>query len=201
MVERIRDVTVAEAIAAEAGTDATPELVLGENVTPVIILQPRPPLAISGYLCGLVGVASGASALNTSHVGIFGRGFPTGPVIVRVNYIMITNTAGAQRTFRIFREDSPFTGFPSVAAVTGYINAGANPSGSVFSVTKNDDPAQEGDLIGEITIGDTPDPVRIPGPFILNDGILGVSATAINNTVRAVFGYEAWPAIRTQPPA
>ncbi len=199
MVERIRDSTVAEAIAAEAGTDATPELVLGEVVTPTLQLQPRPPLAVSGYLPGTIGIKVPAVALNTGHGGIFIRGRAPGPVIGRVNWCMIMHSEAATRVYSLRRVDSPFTGFPSTRAVPGYSNAGPQETGSVFSVIKNDTVAAVGDLLAafEMLAGDPP--LFIPGPWILNDGMLLISENTVNKEFRVAFGYETWPAIRVQP--
>ncbi len=197
MVERIRDVTVAEAIAAEAGTDATPELVLGEVVSPVLVMQPRPPLAVSGYVPGTIGVRSANVALNTSHVGIFGSG--VGRAIVRVNWMRIANLTGGSVPYTIRRVDSPFVGFPSVRAVPGYINAGSLSTGGVFSVTKSDTVAPQGVFMARVFIANADAPI-LPGPWILNDGILLVAAGVVNTEVDVSFGYEMWPAIRAQPP-
>ncbi len=197
MVERIRDVTVADAIAAEAGTESTPELVLGEVVTPVLQLQPRPPLAISGYLPGTVGLNVAASALNFSHAGCFISGF--GGAVGRINFVIITNTNAGLIGFQLRRLDAPFTGFPSVRAVPGYINAGIAQTGRVFSVTKNDAITTSGALMAQIFV--EPDTsIHLPGPWVLNDGALLISSAAVNQSVKAVFGYEVWPAIRVQPP-
>ncbi len=195
MAERIRDATVAEAIAAEAGTEATPELVLSEVVTPVIQLQPRPPLASSGYFPGTIGVNSAAVALNTSHAGIFGSGF--GRAIVRVNWCLIMNPTGGTLSYQLRRVDAPFTGFPSVRATPVYINAGGVTTGGVFSVTKSDTVAAQGVLIATFRIP-TLQNLMIPGPWILNDGALVVANTTVNTECRAAFGFEHWPAIRVQ---
>jgi len=197
MPERIRDVTVADAIAAEAGTEATPELVLSEVVSPVLLLQQRPPLAVSGYFPGTIGVQSVAVPLNISHVGIFGRGFG-GSAIVRVNWCIITNISGGTLNYDLRRVDSPFTGFPSVRAVPGYINAGLTATGDVFSVTKSDTVGAQGVFMARFSIP-TLQSLFVPGPWILNDGILLVANTAVNSDTRAAFGYEQWPAIRAQP--
>jgi len=197
MTHRIRDVTVAEAIAAEAGTDDTPELELSSIVTPVVQLQPRPPLAVSGYLPGTVGVDAAAVPLNTSHVGIFISGFAG--AIGRVNYIIINNPEAAARDFQIRRLDAPFVGFPSVRAVPGYINAGNTQTGRVFSLTKTDTVAAGGVLMATITL--QPDEkMTVLGPWIINDGALLVVNATVNSPVQALFGYETWLAIRTQPP-
>lgn len=196
MVERIRDSTVAEAIAAEAGTEATPELVLSELVHPVILMQQRPPLAISGYFPGTISVVAAAVALNISHCGLFISGF--GGAIGRCNWVKIFNRTGGDRTYHLLRLDAPFTGFPSVRAVPGYINAGSQVTGRAFSVTKNDTTTVSGAVLGSFRVldGETLD---IPGPWIINDGALLVANTSVNQSCRAAFGYEVWPAIRPQP--
>lgn len=196
MVERIRDVTIAEAIAAEAGTDATPELMLSEVVTPVVVLQPRPPLAVSEYFPGTIGVVSPGVALNTSHVGIYGSGFTN--AIVRVNWLILMNTSAGPLTYHLRRVDSPFTGFPSVRAVPGYINAGGTATGRVWSVTKSDTVAAQGSVLASIRL-EANSNLKIPGPWILNDGILLINCSSVDTEARALFGYEAWPAIRAQP--
>lgn len=196
MVQRIRDATVAEAIAAEAGTDDTPQLSLSEVVTPVVVLQPRPPLASSGYFPGTVGASSAAVALNTSHVGIFGSGI--GRQITRVNWILVMNGTSTAHAFTVRRVDSPFTGFPSVRATPGYINAGLVATGNVFSVTKNDTVAAQGVLMASLLLQASGD-LFVPGPWILNDGILLVALGTVNTALRVAFGYESWPAIRGQP--
>ncbi len=197
MTTRIRDIQVAEAIAAEAGTDTTPELLLRDDVQPVLQLQPRPPLAVSGYIPGTVGVSVAPSALNFSHGGIFISG--VGGAIGRVNWASITNTSGGILNFHLRRVDSPFTGFPSVRAVPGYINAGGAETGRVFSITKNDAVATSGTFMALLTVPDNTTTV-LHGPWIINDGILMFSSSAINIRVIAAFGYETWPAIRAQVP-
>lgn len=197
MVERIRDATVAEELAAQAGTDATPELVLGEVLTPIIVAPQRPPLASSGYSAGTICIASAASVLNFSHAGIFGSAF--GGAIVRVNWLRIFNETSGIAAVDIRRVNGPFTGFPSVRAVPGYINAGGNTTGRVFSITKNDTIAVQGALMASFRVR-ADDSLFVPGPWIINDGILMVAPTAINRASRAAFGYEVWNAIRIQPP-
>ncbi len=198
MVERIRDVTVAEAIAAEAGTDATPELSLGELVTPVLQLQPRPPLAVSGYIPGTVSLNVAAVALNTSHGGIYVSGFNNG--IGRVNWLKIINNTGGALGYTIGRVDSPFTGFPSVPLVPGYSNAGNTATRRVFSVTKSDTVGRQGIAIAADIVVQAASEMQIDGPWILNNGILVVSSDAVDTELRVMFGYESWPAIRDQPP-
>lgn len=197
MVERIRDATVAEELAAQAGTDATPELVLGDVLTPVIFAPQRPPLAQSGYVPGTLGQASAAAALNTSHVGIFGSG--VGRSIVRVNWAKVFNDTASGITVSFRRLDGPFTGFPSVRAVPGYINAGNPNTGGCFSVTKNDTVGAQGVFMATVFIqADSNE--TFWGPWILNDGALLVAHGTVNVALRAAFGYELWPAIRVQPP-
>ncbi len=195
MVERIRDATVAEAISSEAGTDATPELVLGDTVWPVVQLQPRPPLASSGYFPGSVSIVSAAVALNTSHCGIFGSGI--GRAICRVNWCIIYNDSAGSVTVTMRRLNAPFTGFPSVRAVPGYISAGVNTTGTVFSVTKSDTVAAQGASMGLFLIHANAS-LFVPGPWILDNGALLIAHSTVNTTLRAAFGYEVWPAIRAQ---
>lgn len=196
MVERIRDATVAEAIAAEAGTDQTPELVLSEVVHAVILMQQRPPSARSGYFPGTIGIAAAAVALNTSHAGIFISG--VGGAIGRVNWVKIRNSTAGALTYNLRRLDAPFLGFPSVRAVPGYINAGNTATGRVFSVTKTDTVGAQGVFMAEFIV-EADEEVHIPGPWIINDGILLATCTTVNQVVRFHAGYEVWPAIRVQP--
>lgn len=194
-LERIRDSTVAESVASAAGTEDAPDLKLSNLVTPVVVLPQRPPLASSGYFPGTIGATSAAVALNISQVGIFGSG--VGRAIVRVNWILITNKEGTARGYNIRRVDSPFVDFPSVRAVPGYINAGLTATGGVFSVTRSDETSAEGALMANVTVF-AADHLFIPGPWILNDGILLVAHGTVDKEVRAAFGYEVWPAIRVQ---
>jgi len=195
-MERIRDVTVAEAIASEAGTDATPELMLGDVVHPVVLMQRRPPLAQSGYFPGTVGVAAPPVALNTSHGGIFGSG--GNGAIIRVNWIRIQNATGGPLTYSLRRVDTPFSGFTAVAAVPGYINAGGSATGFVFTLIKTDTVAAVGTLMAVFNV-DNGHGIQMDGPWILNDGALVVSVNTVNKGINFVAGYEAWPAIRQQP--
>jgi len=197
MVERIRDATVAEELSAQAGTDQTPELVLGDILTPIIFGPQRPALARSGYLPGTIGRGSAAVALNTSHVGLFGSG--VGRAIVRVNWIQIHNNSGGSLSYSLRRLDSPFGGFTATQAVPGYINAGNPETGRVFSLVRSDSVAAQGTFMSEHTVADQ-ETVHIPGPWILNDGALLVACNTVNKPVTAAFGYEAWEAIRIQPP-
>lgn len=197
LTQRVRDVTVAEAIAAEAGIDEAPELVeLSTIIQPTIVLQPRPPLAISGYLAGTIGVRTPAVALNISHVGIFGSG--AAGAIVRVNWCKIMNGEATGRLYNLRRVDSPFTGFTATAAVPAYINAGGATTGRVFSMIKNDTVAAVGALIAQFRIQSNSSE-DIPGPWILNDGILLISHGTVDKECHVAFGYEVWPAMRLQP--
>ena len=196
--QRIRDVQVAEAISAAAGTDSPPELLELSNVVQAVIpLEPRPPLALSGYYPGTVGIQAAAVALNTSHAGIFGSGFNN--VIVRVNWVKVSNFTGGSLTYELRRQDSPFTGFPSVVTVPGYINAGNSANAQVLTVTKTDTVAPVGQFMARIVVADVTTEF-IPGPWILNNGILMVICTTVNKPVEFSAGYEAWPAVRQQPP-
>jgi len=196
--QRVRDVQVADGIAAEAGTEETPELFeLAPVIVPVIPVQPRPPLATSGYFPGTISLASAAVALNTSHIGIFGSGFNRS--IVRVNWLEIINNSGGGLGFTLGRVDSPFTGFPSVPVVPGYINAGNPTSARVFTVTKSDTVARTGVAMAPSIIVNANDSRLIWGPWILNNGILVLSCDTVNTEMRGMFGYETWPAIRDQP--
>lgn len=196
--QRVTDVTVVEAIASEAGVEEAPEVVhLNPVIQPVIQLQRRPPLAVSGYFPGTMGVSSGAVALNTSHCAIFVSGFNN--AIGRVNWIKIKNTTSSVLLYNIFRLDSPFTGFTAVKLKPGYINAGGKDTGAVFSLTRNNTVAGQGTIMANIQIEpDTKE--QIDGPWILNDGALGVFCTTVNTAVRFEAGYEIWPASRVQPP-
>lgn len=196
-MERIRDAMVAEEIAAQAGTDGTPELVLSDQLTPVVFAPQRPPLATSGYFSGTIGLTAGAIAANTSHAGIFGSGLAG--AIVRVNWIRVLNNSGGTTTFTLRRVDSPFTGFPSVAAVPGYINAGNPTTGRVFSITKTDTVAAQGVQVAAFLMFDQTSEV-FPGPWTLNDGILLLAPTVVNSSVVFSCGYEVWNAIRAQAP-
>ncbi len=194
MVERIRDATVAEAIAAEAGTEETPELVLGDVVSPVIQLQQRPPLASSGYFPGTMGVTSPAAATFNSHVGIFAAGVGGG--IVRVNWAMIMNTTASARTFTLRRLDT-VASFPSVRLIPGYIDAGNPTTGAVFSIRRNDTVGCQGVPIATFALeADTN--LFIPGPWILNSGGLILCNGTVNDVMTAAFGYEHWPRVRAQ---
>jgi len=196
LTQRISDVTVAEAISAEAGTEEASELFeLSTTIVPVIPLQPRPPLAVSGYYPGLIGGVSTAVALNTSHVGIVvstGRN-----LIVRVNFIIITNATAGQLGFELRRQD-PATGFTVAPRAPGYINAGPILSGAVQFAVRSNTVAAQGTLMADGIVVEAASSLRIPGPFILNDGAISINPDVVNTTSRAFFGYEAWPAARTQ---
>lgn len=197
MPERIRDAAVAEEIAAQAGTDATPELVLSDILVPVIFGPQRPPLAQSGYFSGTVGLRSAGVALNRSHVGIFGSGF--GGAIVRVNWVKVMNSLGSGALFTLRRVDAPFTGFPSIRAIPGYINAGNPSTGRIFSITKSDTVAAQGLQLAEFRIEANAE-MEILGPWVINDGVLLVANNTVETEMHAAFGYESWTAIRVQPP-
>ncbi len=195
MVERIRDATVAEEIAAQAGSEQTPTLVLSDTLQAVIFAPQRPPLASSGYIPGFVGTPVAAVALNTSHIGIFGSGAAS--AICRVNSILISNDTAGGVTHELRRHDAPFTGFPSVASVPGYIDGGSPTSATVFRTTKSDTVAAVGVLLSRIHV---PAGVAIVVPcrIILNNGMLTVNPSAVNTAVNVMFEYESWPAIRPQ---
>lgn len=195
--DRIRDATVAEAVAAAAGVDATPQLFLSNEVHGVVQLQPRPPLAISGYFPGTMGVAVGGVALNTSHAGLFISGF--GGAIGRCNWTLLENNTAGDLVFSLRRVDAPFTGFPSVRLVPGYINAGAQVSGRAFSVTKSDTVAAVGASFGSFVVEGS-ETLQLAGPWIINDGILVWTCDTVNTGFRVGFGYEVWPAFRSQRP-
>jgi len=195
--ERIRDSRVAEEIAAQAGTDQTPELELSDLLVPVIFGPQRPPLAASGYFSGTLGITSPAVALNTSHIGCFGSG--VGRAMVRVNWIKIFNDQSTTFTYTLRRLDAPFTGWPSVRAVPAYINAGNPSTGRVFSITKNDTVGPQGVLMAQVMVHADAE-LEIPGPWLLNDGALVIAQTQVQQEMRGAFGWEAWEAIRIQPP-
>lgn len=200
LTQRIRDSQVAEAISAAAGTDEAPELLELSNIVHATIpLQPRPPLAISGYLPGTIGDVSPSVALNNSHVGIFGSGFRR--AIVRVNWLKIINITGSETSYSVTRLDSPFTGAGVFTTKpSGYINAGAFPNGGVLLGLKNDEAAIIGTEMFDIRLP-TNTVETVWGPWILNDGVIFVVNQTVNSECRACFGYEQWPAIREQPPA
>ena len=196
--QRIRDVLVADAIAAQAGTEETPELLRLSNIVQAVIpLQPRPPLAISGYFPGTLGLSEGAVALNLSHIGIFASSDFNRNVVCRVNWIRIYNTAGGAQNFTLRRDDA-VTGYDATALVPGYINAGATSSGGVFSIQRNDTVGAQGTLMAAFRAeGNTT--LEIPGPWIINAGGLVVVHTTVNATLQVAMGYEVWPSIRDQP--
>ena len=199
MAERIRDATVAEAIAAEAGTDATPELVLSEVVSPVVLLQQRPPLASSGYYPGTVGGSVPGVALNTSHIGV--ACLRAGGTIARVNFMIIQNNTGGALSFQIRRVAQLNVGslFLTTPDVPGYIPAGNTASGGGFLARKTDTVAPVGLLMTDDILVVAAGSLRIPGPWLVNDGILSVNCKTVNSAFRAVFGYEMWPVVRAQP--
>lgn len=196
MVERIRDAQVAEEIAAQAGVDSTPPLFLNEGLTPVIFGPQRPPLASSGYFPGVLGIESGAVALNTSHAGIFVSGTNT-LTIVRVNSITIFNETAGDLRYHIRRLDSA-GGFSIAALVPGYINAGNTSAGGVFNAQRNNTVAPEGLLMAQVVVEATR-METFHGPWIVNNGVLLVNCGTVNTAIRIYMNYEAWPAIRQQP--
>jgi len=196
MVERIRDALVAEEIAAQAGTERTPNLFLNEALTPVIFGPQRPPLAASGYFPGCMGLLSAAIALNTSHVGLFVSGTNT-DTIVKVNRISIFNSSGGGLAYTIARLDD-VSGFTAVALVPGYISAGNPSAGGVFSVVRSNTVGGQG--VGMATVVVEPAAVEhFDGPWIVNNGAIIVRPTVVDTEVRVYINYEAWPAIRRQP--
>ncbi len=195
-LERIRDWTVADAIAAAAGTDTSPELVLSNVVTPVVVLQPRPPLAVSGYSPGILGFNVAAVALNTSHAGIFCASFGV-DVICRVNWIKIINNSGGDLNYFLNRLDV-VAGFIAAETIPAYINAGNPTTGRILTLSRSNTVAPLGVTMAQIRITNT-NTETIWGPFILNRGGLLVAPTTVNQPVRIMMGFEVWPAIRVQP--
>jgi len=193
--QRIRDVQVAEEIAAQAGTEGTPDIFLSDLLQPVIFGPQRPPLATSGYYPGVLGVNTAAVALNTSHAGLF---VPRASnIIVRVNRIGIVTAGAAVIGYDIRRQDVS-TGFILGALVPGYINA-ANPgAGAVFRMQKSDAVAASGTFMAQMIV-EAETVEWIDGPWILNDGGVTVSPVVVNTAVRIFANYEVWPSIRPQP--
>lgn len=194
--QRIRDVLVAEELAAQAGTEGTPDLFLSDSLQPIIFGPQRPPLAASGYYPGTMGTSSAAVALNTSHVGIFVSG-TNNDSIIRVNNIKIVNVTVNPLIFTLRRIDDG-TGFTILGLVPAYISAGNPASGGVFSAVRSNTVAAQGDQMASIRI-EANDSQDIVGPWIVNNGILAVAGFAVNEPVEAVFSYEHWPSIRRQP--
>ena len=198
LTQRIRDITVAEAISSAVGTDEAPDLLeLSNSVQAVIPLQPRPPLAVSGYFPGTVAGVSAAVALNTSHVGI--GNLQTGGNICRVNFIIIVNSSSGQVEVDIRRVEG-LDDFTPTPAVPGYIPAGPTVAAGTFLGVRSNTVAVRGTLIGGPILLHGDSSLRIPGPWILNNGILAIAPITVNTTVRGVFGYEVWPVIRNQRP-
>jgi len=192
---RIRDVQVAEEVAAQAGTEGTPDLFLSELLQPVIFGPQRPPLASSGYYPGVVGINSSAVALNTSHAGLF---VPRASnIIVRVNRITIV-TAGAGVIGYDIRRQDVGTNFTLGALVPGYINAGNPGAGGVFRMQKTDTVAAVGTFMAQMIV-EANSFVHLEGPWILNDGGVTVNPVVVNTAVRIFANYEVWPSIRPQP--
>jgi len=195
MVERIRNAQVAEEIAAQAGTDATPPLFLSEALTPVIFGPQRPPLASSGYFPGCVGLNLTGVALNTSHAGLFVSGTNT-DTIVRINRITIMNSGAGESDYNILRLDDA-SGFSITPLVPGYINAGNPSAGGIFSAIRNNTVAAQGDSMGVVVV-EPGEHLHIDGPWILNNGALVVAPIAVNTRVQVYMNYEAWSSIRRQ---
>lgn len=197
LTQRVRDITVAEAISSAAGIDEAPAIfMLSPIIQAVIPLQPRPALAGSGYFPGTIGLTSIPSALNFSHVGI--QATDPGRSIVRVNWALLINTDAGGIEYRLRRFDAPVAGFTSVVAVPGYIDAGQDVSGAVAGLTKNDSAVTSGVSMARFNIA-AASQLFIPGPWILNDGALLISSNIINTQVDGAFGYEVFPATTVQP--
>ncbi len=196
MPTRIRDASVAEELAAQAGTEETPDLFLSDFVSPIIFGPQRPPLSTSGYFAGCVGVDVPAVALNFGHTGIFLNGTAAASII-RVNRITIENNTGADAVFTIRRLDA-IAGFTLVAAVPGYIDAGLPTSGGVFSCIRSNLTTLSGVQMARVRLASNA-VEHFEGPWILNNGALLVAPTAVNTPVMAYFGYEHWTSIREQP--
>ncbi len=196
MVERIRDPKVAEEVAAQAGTEETPPLFLNELLTPVIFGPQRPPLATAGYFPGCMGVAVAAVASNFSLVGIRVNGVNV-RAIVRVTSIRIFNAAQTARTYHIRRLDD-VSGVSVTPLVPGYIDAGSAQSGAVESMIRTNLTTVSGTLMASVEVApESSDTFQ--GPWIINNGGLLVTPSAVNVAVQAYFSYEHWLAIRAQP--
>jgi len=194
-VQRIRDAQVAEEIAAQAGTEGTPDLHLSDFLQPVIFGPQRPPLARSGYFPGIVGVASGAVALNTSHAGVF-VSETNSDSIVRVNSITIFNETVLIAGYEFRRLDDA-TGFTIVPLIPGYVNAGTPATGGIFSAVRSNTVAAQGVLMGQVVLEPSTN-VQFDGPWIINAGALVVNPTLVNSSMRVYMNWELWPAIRAQ---
>jgi len=196
MPQRIRDAQVAEEIAAQAGTEATPDLFLSDFLSPVIFGPQRPPLASSGYFPGCMGFSVTAVALNTSHFGIFVSGVLSN-AIAKVNSVSIQNSSGGALDYTIRRLDSS-TGFVLAGVAPGYISATPVIAGGIFSATKSDTVAAVGTEMAEVEVADGA-LEKFDGPWIINNGLLLVACKTVNREVRAYFNFEVWPSIRQQP--
>ncbi len=194
-LERIRDWTVADGIAAAVGTDRSPELLLSNIVSPVVLLERRPPLAGSGYFPGTIGINVAGVALNTTHAGIFVQGRVG--AMARINWARITNTTGATLSYNLIRLDV-VTGFTAVAAIPAYIGAGTPETGFVFSLSRSNTVAQQGVTMASFRVPNNTH-LEIQGPWLMNDGALLIAPTTVDQDIRISMGYEAWPAVRSQP--
>jgi len=194
--QRIVDVRVAEELAAQAGTEATPDLHLSDFLSPVIFGPQRPPLASSGYYPGAVGIITAAVALNFSNAGIFVEGTNT-LTIVRVKSVKITNPTAGVLDYTIRRLDDA-SGFTIVDTIPAYISAGSPATGGVRFVRRSNITTLSGVAIAGMTV-EANSSETFDGPFIINNGALIVSPTVVNTEVRVYMPYEAWPAIRRQP--
>jgi len=196
VTQRIRDAQVAEEIAAQAGTEGTPDLHLSDFLQPVIFGPQRPPLASSGYLPGSIGLSSAAVALNFSHAGLFIEGTNTNTV-ARVNSIRVFNETATRLGFTIRRLDDA-SGFTIAAAIPGYISAGNPESGGVFTAVRSNLTTLSGVTIAEVVVEPNTNEL-FDGPWIINNGALVCAPTIVNRAMRVYMSYEAWPAIRQQP--
>jgi len=196
MTFRIRDVQVAEEIAAQAGSEDTPAFELSPIISPVIFGPQRPPLASSGYFPGTIGAGLAPVPLNTSQVGLFVSGTNT-DTIVRVNRITIINETAGVLDYSIRRLDDA-SGFTLVNARPGYISAGNIVSGGVFRIIRSNTVAPQGLEQSEVVVQPT-SLEHFDGPWILNNGAVIVAPAVVNTAVRIYMNYEAWPSIRQQP--
>lgn len=194
--ERIRDSLVAAEIAAQAGTDAVPELFLNPALTPIIFGPQRPPLASSGYFPGFAAINTPAVALNTSHAGLFVQG-ANAASIIRINTVEIVNELAEVLVYGVRRVDD-ITGFTLVRMIPGYIDAGSPTTGGVFDAKKSDAPGIIGESMGAIRL-EANSSILLHGPWIVNQGALVINCQTVDKPVRAYFSYEHWAAIRRQP--
>jgi len=196
MPERIRDSLVAEELAAQAGTEQTPDLFLSDLLTPVIFGPQRPPLAASGYFPGCMGTVSAAVALNHSHVGLFVSG-TNEHSIVRVNSITIFNVTVGRLNYTIRRLDDA-SGFTLSSLRPGYIHAGTPSTGAVFTAVRSNVTTPQGNQMAQVTL-EPESKLIIKGPWIINNGALIVTPTVVNTEMRLYMNWEHWPSIRRQP--